>query len=101
MNIDPGTITYLARLARLQLEDQEIKALQSDLERIVSYIELLGELQTNDTQEDKQVSENQTEESWDCHLREDVVKQGLAPEQWQPLAPDCQGRHFRVPRVVG
>ncbi|MEZ4372079.1 MAG: Asp-tRNA(Asn)/Glu-tRNA(Gln) amidotransferase subunit GatC [Polyangiaceae bacterium] len=44
MTISKDQVEHVARLARLELQPEEIEGLRSDLSRILEYVEALGEL---------------------------------------------------------
>lgn len=46
MEIDRETIQYLSKLCRIDCNEEEIVSLQKDLKRILTYIELLQEIDT-------------------------------------------------------
>ncbi|MCB9590391.1 MAG: Asp-tRNA(Asn)/Glu-tRNA(Gln) amidotransferase subunit GatC [Polyangiaceae bacterium] len=46
MTISKAQVEHVARLARLELQPEEIEGLCTDLSRILEYVEALGELDT-------------------------------------------------------
>jgi len=94
-HIPPHDVHYLAQLSNLQLSAQEAAALQADIQSIVSYIELLSELDTTSVEPTHQVT--------DLHnvWREDVVDDyGIAADDLIALAPESQDGQIKVPKVL-
>lgn len=93
--ISDDDVRHLARLSSLQLADNEVDAYRNDIERIVGYIEQLGELDTTGVEPTYQVTDLQN--VW----REDTVNTyGLDRAPLLALAPDTDGSHIKVPKVL-
>lgn len=84
----------LARLSSLQLTDKEVETLTGEISNILSYVEQLGELDTEGVLPTYQVTG--LENVW----REDAVKQGVGAEQLVALAPEAQDNQIKVPKVL-
>jgi aspartyl-tRNA(Asn)/glutamyl-tRNA(Gln) amidotransferase subunit C len=94
-NISTDDVHYLAQLSSLALSDDEITALQADLESIVGYIAQLGELDTTGVEPTYQVTE--LENVW----RDDVIDTyGLGGEELVALAPEHADNQIKVPKVL-
>ena len=92
MDID---VNSLARLARLELHHDELQALRSDLERIVTYVKTLDDLAL-DPSEGESTDAGMVQNAW----RGDEVGSHLARQRLLANAPDHDGETFVVPRVV-
>ncbi len=88
-------VLHLAQLSSLQLADDEVDALQQDIENILKYIEQLGELNTDGIQPTYQVTG--LTNVW----RDDTVDQsGVTRDQLLALAPEQQNNSVKVPKVL-
>lgn len=92
--ITDGTIAYIAALAKLEVTDGERERIRGDMEKMLDYIDLLEELDTEG-------------EEPAFHLfpvenvfREDVVTNGDGQEGTLRNAPEERSRMFVVPRTV-
>ena len=93
-SLEKEAVKHLATLARLRFSEDDLTAIQSDLEQILGYVD---ELQSLDT-------ENVEPTSHGVELagkfREDVRGQGLARDVALEQAPESQGEGFGVPKVI-
>ena len=87
-------VQRLASLSSLHLSDDEAQALQGDLERIIKYIEQLGELDTTGVEPTYQVTG--LENVW----RDDEVVSDVGRDALLTLAPDQQNDQVKVPKVL-
>lgn len=94
MAITRETVLHVARLARLELEGDEVERMQRDLGNILGYIEQLGELATEGIPATAHVA---TESA---PLRPDQVVPGLDQERALAEAPRKGGGSFAVPGFV-
>lgn len=93
--ITTDDVRHLAQLSNLQLSDEEVAHLQTDLENILGYIDQLGALDTSGVEPTYQVTG--LENVW----REDtVVDSGIHREQLLALAPDATETAVKVPKVL-
>ena len=93
--ISHDDVQHLARLSSLQLTDEEVSALQIDLENIVGYIQQLDELDTTGVEPTYQVT--------DLHnvWRDDVVDNyGIDTAALLSLAPATDAEQIKVPKVL-
>ncbi len=94
-DISRDDVLHLAQLSSLQLGDNEIDALQQNLDDILGYVAQLGELDTTGVEPTYQVTG--LENVW----RDDVVQTGDADrEQLLALAPEAQDNQVKVPKVL-
>lgn len=94
MAISRDEVTYIAGLARLTLTDQEIDLYAQQLSDILGYIEQLNELDVENVEPMSHVLDIINV------MREDKNLPSLSREEVMANAPDHDGEHFKVPRVV-
>ena len=87
-------VEKVAKLARLDLSKDQIKVYASQLEKILSYIEQLEKVDTNDVPETTRAVEVTNV------VREDVVEPTDVRDELLDLAPYREGEFFRVPRIL-
>lgn len=95
MAITPGDIQRTAHLARLVLTADEITRFGRDLQRIVEYIDQLGDVDISDVDPRGVTTHGRAD------LREDRVFPSLSRDDALANAPDIVDGMFRVPRVIG
>lgn len=94
MQITPDLIKYLESLARITLTEDEEKKVGAELQDILTYIDMLNEL---DTQGVEAMSH--------CFpvtnvMREDEVQPSMTPDEITANAPESQDGCFVVPKTV-
>lgn len=94
MPITPDDVDHVAELARLSFDDSEKQQLASEMSRILDHIDTLDEL---DTAGVPPMSHGVTRENV---TRDDEPSTRISKEQALQNAPDTDGEHLRVPRVV-
>lgn len=94
MQVDDKLIDKLAHLARLEFENKAKEEIKKDLTRILSFVEKLNELNTDNVEPLIYIIEEVNV------LREDEVKQSITQEDALKNAPKRDSDYFRVPRVV-
>jgi len=94
VQIDRDLVLHVARLARLELGEDEIARLTEQMGEMVAYVELLGEADTSGREATTHVRELPTP------LRPDETRPSLANEDALANAPDRSDPFFRVPRVI-
>ncbi len=94
MKVEEKTVRHIARLARLQVTDEEAKNLETELSSIMNWIEQLNEVNTDDVQPLTSIVEVSLKQ------REDVVTDGGYPEEIMKNAPLSEDNFFMVPKVV-
>jgi aspartyl-tRNA(Asn)/glutamyl-tRNA(Gln) amidotransferase subunit C len=87
-------IEKVARLARLELSDEEKSTFGSQLEQILTYMEQLNRLDTSGVEP--------TSHAIPVYnvFREDEVRSSLPQEEVLAVAPDEEDGHFKVPRII-
>lgn len=88
------TVLHVARLARLELAADEVLAMQESLEKILGYVEELGELATDGVPETAHVAAER------APLRDDRLVPSLDTETATAEAPRRSGGGFAVPAFV-
>jgi aspartyl-tRNA(Asn)/glutamyl-tRNA(Gln) amidotransferase subunit C len=93
MEVSAKTIEYLAALSRLHLTEDEKKEFANDLGRIISYMDKLKEVNTDDVEPLLQMTD------FSNRGREDKAGDLLSAEEALRNAPERQGGFFSVPLV--
>jgi aspartyl-tRNA(Asn)/glutamyl-tRNA(Gln) amidotransferase subunit C len=89
--IDRTQVLHVARLARLQLTDEEVGRMSAELSNILGHIEKLSELDLTDVEPTTHVV------AVGSALRPDDVCESLPREVAFEQAPDIADDGFRVP----
>lgn len=94
MSIQVNDVEHVAKLARLNLTEEERETFTGQLNAILQYAEKLNELDTEQVEPTTHV----------LHLsnvmREDEVKESLSQEKVFRNAPDEEDGQFKVPAVL-
>jgi aspartyl-tRNA(Asn)/glutamyl-tRNA(Gln) amidotransferase subunit C len=94
--ISTDDVLHLAQLSNLQLADDEIAALQTDLGNILDYVNQLSELDTSSVEPTYQVTDLENV------MREDTVQEHPASrDALLELTPDQSDKQIKVPKVLG
>jgi aspartyl-tRNA(Asn)/glutamyl-tRNA(Gln) amidotransferase subunit C len=94
MSLSLADVEKVARLARLAMSDEELKAAQSQLNNIFG---LIAEMQAVDTQGITPMSHAQDVAQ---RLREDKVSETNQREAFQAVAPQVEQGLYLVPQVI-
>jgi aspartyl-tRNA(Asn)/glutamyl-tRNA(Gln) amidotransferase subunit C len=94
MNITKQEVEHVARLARLELSEQEKEKLTEQLSGILTYVEKLNELTTTGVEPTAHVLDISNV------MRDDLPQESLSQEQALANAPDKAAGHFRVPLII-
>lgn len=93
--ISHDDVIHLAQLSNIQLSDDEVEALQSDLGGILDYVKQLSELDTEGVEPTYQVTDLENV------MREDEVRDPQADkEALLHLAPKARKDQIEVPKVL-
>lgn len=92
--ITPDVVKHVALLSRLELAEGEAESYAADLDKILHFVEKLGELDTTDVAPTSHSFKLQNV------FREDVVRPSLSNEQALVNAPDAEDECFKVPAVL-
>jgi len=94
MQIDKDTVAKIAHLARLEVNEQETENMVTDMTKILDFMAKLNEVDTSNV-EPLIYMTNEVNT-----LREDVVKQEITHEEALSNAPEQDGKHFLVAKVI-
>ncbi|MCX6210577.1 MAG: Asp-tRNA(Asn)/Glu-tRNA(Gln) amidotransferase subunit GatC [Bacteroidetes bacterium] len=94
MEITIQTIDKLANLSQLQFNDEEKVALQSDLEKMIGFINQLEKVDTTGVEPLQHISDAVNV------LREDELKGSITREEALLNAPSKDEQFFKVPKVI-
>jgi aspartyl-tRNA(Asn)/glutamyl-tRNA(Gln) amidotransferase subunit C len=89
--IDREQVLHVARLARLQLSDEEVDRMAGEMSTILEHVETMNELDLEGVDPTSHVVELQNV------LRDDVPRDCLPRERALEQAPDVAAGGFRVP----
>lgn len=94
MSIDDQTVRKVARLARIAVADEEVSPLRDDLNRILAWVEELGEVDVEGVEPMTSVTPMALKQ------REDVVTEGHDAAAALSNAPETAEGFFVVPKVI-
>jgi len=89
--IDRKQVLHVARLASLQLSEEEVDRMAGEMSTILGHVETMNELDLDGVEPTSHVVELQNV------LREDVPRECLPRERALEQAPDVADGGFRVP----
>lgn len=89
--IDRDQVLYVAHLARLRLEEDEVERMTSELSQILDHIEMIGRLDLEGVEPTDHVVELENV------LRPDEPRPSFPRERMLESAPDAAEHAFRVP----
>lgn len=92
--LDEAQVRKTAKLARLDLTDEEVTQFSSQLSGIIEYIEKLNELDTDNVEP--------LAHCLPVHniFRKDEITASLGTEKTLANAPDSYEEYFKVPKVL-
>jgi len=94
MKISKQEVEHVAKLARLELSEQEKEKLTDQLSNILTYVETLNSLDTKGVEPTSHVLDLKNV------TRDDVAVPGLTQEQALANAPDKAAGHYKVPKII-
>jgi len=94
MKVDNELIDKLARLSKLEFDDESKEAIKKDLSRMLEFVDQLNELDTEGVEPLIHVNEETNK------YREDAVTEKLDQKEALKNAPEHDGFYFKVPKVV-
>ena len=94
MSLDNKEVSQIAYLSRLQVEEDSLESITSDLNNILNLVEQLSQLDT-DSVEPMAHPIKMTQ-----RLREDEVTEKDQSESFQSIAPKIGKSHYLVPTVI-
>jgi len=87
-------VAYIAKLASLELSNQDKELFQTQLEQVLAYVEQLNEVELPET-----IFETNPEISL-SELREDVATKSISHEEVINNAPASTDGCIRVPKII-
>jgi len=94
MKITKQEVEHVARLARLELSDQEKETLTDQLSNILTYVEQLNELDTKGVEPTSHVLDISNV------MRDDVPEASLPQDRALANGPDKASGHYKVPKII-
>jgi aspartyl-tRNA(Asn)/glutamyl-tRNA(Gln) amidotransferase subunit C len=94
MSVDAATVRRIAHLARIAVADEEVEALQGELNAILAFVEQLSEVNVDGVEPMTSVT------PMEMKKRADVVTDGNDADAILKNAPATQDNYFIVPKVV-
>jgi aspartyl-tRNA(Asn)/glutamyl-tRNA(Gln) amidotransferase subunit C len=93
--ISEETIRHVARLARIEVAQEQVPALREQLATVLAYFDKLNELDTTGVEP--------LTRAVDLHsvVAADEPRAGLTTDEALAAAPDRDGSFFKVPKVLG
>ena len=95
MSVTRKDVEYIAELARLKFKEEELESFTHQLNEILSYVDKLNELNTDNVEPLSHPVENINV------FRNDELKKSISTEDALKNAPDKTEKHFKVPKVIG
>ncbi len=94
MQIDKDTVAKIAHLARLEVNEQETETLVGDMNKILDFMAKLNEVNTDKVEPLIYMTQEVNA------LRDDVVRQDISHQEALLNAPEQDGKHFLVAKVI-
>jgi aspartyl-tRNA(Asn)/glutamyl-tRNA(Gln) amidotransferase subunit C len=94
MKIDSKTVDKLAELARLEFDEASRNEIVNDLNRIVSFVEKLNEIDTSSVEPLIYLTDTTNS------MRNDEVKQVITQQEALKNAPKRDSDYIKVPKVI-
>lgn len=94
MKITKAEVRDVAKLARLELDEEKLELFANQFNEILNYMELLGELDTEDVEPLYSPVHHET------RMRDDEPRKDYTREDILSNAPEADGRFFIVPKIV-
>ena len=94
MSLDKATVARIARLARIAVREDELAPMADELSGILTWIEQLNEVDTDNVAPMTSVVEHA------LHHREDKVTDGNRRDDVLSNAPENDDGYYVVPKVV-
>jgi aspartyl-tRNA(Asn)/glutamyl-tRNA(Gln) amidotransferase subunit C len=94
MEVNEALLDHLAHLSKLSFEGTEKEAIRQDLQRMITFVDKLSELDTTGV-EPLIFMSNEVN-----RLRNDEVEQSVSHEDALRNAPKKDSDYFRIPKVL-
>ncbi len=92
MSLSRDEVAHIARLARLELTEEELEKYREQLSAILDHVARLSELDTSGITPEASPTE-------EAAPRPDEPRPGLPPESLEANAPEWSNGQFRVPPI--
>ena len=94
MDIDKKLVKKIATLSRVKIEEKEIEKISKELSEIITWVEKLNEVDTNNVTPVANPSDIK------IPFRKDEINDGKIEEKILKNAPEKKAGYFIVPKVV-
>jgi aspartyl-tRNA(Asn)/glutamyl-tRNA(Gln) amidotransferase subunit C len=94
MKISEEIVDHIAHLSRLEFEGDKKQAILKDMENIISFMDKLSEVDTNNVEPLIFMNEEYN------NLREDIAKVTVTQDEALKNAPKKDSDYFRIPKVL-
>ena len=92
--ISKEEVKQIAKLAAIEINDEELSQFTQDLDSILNYIEVLNEADVENIEPTSHVH------GINNAFRDDISKEPLASQEIIEQAPSSSGTSFKVPRII-
>ncbi len=92
--IGKDDVTYIARLARLNLSETEIKEFTGQLDEVIEYVRQLDSAPTQGVEPTAFVAPKHDP------FRDDIARPSLPPEELLANGPEVKKGFFAIPKVI-
>jgi aspartyl-tRNA(Asn)/glutamyl-tRNA(Gln) amidotransferase subunit C len=94
MEVTPEIFDHIAKLAKLKFKEEEKDTLRKEMQKMVTFVEKLNELDTTGVEPLIHISKV-------TQLpRQDIAANGTTNKEGLANAPQTDGKHFLVPKVI-
>ena len=94
MKITEEIVDHIAHLARLEFEGEKKEAIRKDMENIISFMEKLNEVPTDNVEPLIFMNDEVNK------LREDVSEETITQREALKNAPKKDSDYYRIPKVL-
>jgi aspartyl-tRNA(Asn)/glutamyl-tRNA(Gln) amidotransferase subunit C len=94
IKVDPKMIRAMAKLARLEIRDDEIPVLMQEFNRILEIFDTLNSVDTSNAIPLMQIS------PFSLRIRKDMPLRSFTPNEALKASPRRDGNFINVPRVI-
>jgi aspartyl-tRNA(Asn)/glutamyl-tRNA(Gln) amidotransferase subunit C len=94
MEVNDALVRKLAHLSRLEFNTAENSEIKNDLQKMISFVDKLNELDLDGTEPLLHLSEEINV------LREDEIKGSIRQSDGMKNAPEHDGAYFKVPKIL-
>lgn len=94
MALDHQTVTNIARLARLHIDESDVDRYVRELSRILDFVEQMNRVDTEGVMPLAHPQEGR------LRLRGDIVTETNQRESFQKVAPESEAGLYLVPKVI-